>query len=153
MRIATIAAVAALLSSTALAAHLDAASEQTMKAYVLTLPKVKAYDAATQALMAAEAKDPTLHKEAEAAASQHTKTMADEFAKLTHHPKVLAFFQKQGLSAQDATLIPLTLMSACMVVQYPAAAKSLSDQTSPGQVAFCKQNMSSLKTLKFFQGQ
>ncbi len=152
MRFAIAAIATLFLSVSAQASDLDPASQALLKGYVLTLPKVKAYDSATQALSAAEAKDAGLRKDAEAAASEHTKTMMDEVAKYTHHPKVLAFFQKQGLSAQDTALIPLTLMSACMVVQYPSAAKTLSDRTTPGQIGFCKQNMATLKTMKFFRG-
>ena len=131
---------------------LDAASKKTLHDYTLTLAKIKAYDAANGALTAAEKSDPGLKADAEAAASEHTNSMAGEFAKLTHHPRVFAFFAKQGLSKEDAVLIPLTLMSACMVVQYPSAAKTLADQTSGAQIAFCKQNMAALKTMKFFGG-
>jgi hypothetical protein len=134
------------------ASDIDPASKKIMHDYTLSLAKVKAYDAAASSLKAAEKIDPGLRADADAAAAEQTNTMNEEFAKLTHHPRVFAFFAKQGLSKEDVILVPLTLMSACMVVQYPSAAKSLSDQTSPAQVAFCKQNIGTLKTLKFFSG-
>jgi hypothetical protein len=144
-------AILLLAPTGALAAHIAPGEAKTLQAYTLTMPKVRAYDAASRALNAAIAKDASLRKEAEAAASENSKNLADEFAKLGRHPRVFAFYQKLGLSAQDAILIPLTLLDACMAVQYPAAAKSLADRTSPAQIAFCKQNLATIKTMSLFQ--
>src|ERR1700743_99296 len=108
------------------------------------MPKVKAYDASTVALRAAMTKDASLKADYAAASSEHTKDMNGEFAKMDHHPRVFAFFAKNGLTKQDVILIPLTIMDGCMVVQYPSAAAGLSDQTSPAQVAFCKTNQPAL---------
>ena len=103
------------------------------------------------ALMAAAKADPSLKADYEAASSEHTKTMDDEVAKMTHHPRVYAFFAKEGLSKQDAIVMPLALMGGCMVAQYPEAAKGMAE-VSAQQTGFCKQNQAALKSLKFFHG-
>lgn len=141
-----------LTCGAALAGDLDAASEKTLHDYVLTMPKVRAYEAAHVALMAAAAHDATLKADYEAAGAEQTKTMADEVAKMTHHPRTYAFFAKQGLSKDDAIILPMALMGGCMVVQYPEAAKGLAAQTSPQQAIFCKQNKADLSKMTFFKG-
>jgi hypothetical protein len=73
-------------------------------------------------------------------------------AKFAHYPHLYAFYAKQGLSMDDAVLVPLTLISACSVVQYPQIAVQMADTVSPGQIAFCKQNMATLKKMTFFSG-
>ncbi|HEV2562133.1 MAG TPA: hypothetical protein VGT78_08310 [Rhizomicrobium sp.] len=130
----------------------DPAGDKAMHDYVLTMPKVKAYDAATNALMASAKSDPSLKAEGEAMNKEPDKTFADLKAKIAHHPHYYAFFSKQGLSVDDTVLVPITLMSACSVVQYPQIAASMADTVSPSQITFCKQNMAQLKAMKFFNG-
>src|ERR1700709_2740094 len=89
------------LSLPAWAGDLDPASLKMVHDYQLTMPKVKSYEAAYEALKAASATDPSLKADYQAAAAEKTKTMADEVAKMTHHPKTYAFFAKQGLSKED----------------------------------------------------
>jgi hypothetical protein len=131
---------------------ISAADKKVLLNYALTMPKVKAYETSTIALRAAEAKDPSLKADYAAASSEHTKSMSDEFAKMDHHPRVFAFFAKNGLTKQDVILIPLTIMDGCMAVQYPSAAAGLSDQTSPAQVSFCKTNQPALHAMTFMKG-
>jgi hypothetical protein len=154
MRLASAAGLAlALVSTTAVSASdISPADKKIMLGYTLTMPKLNAYEAPTAALKAAEAKDPSLAKDVEAAGSEHTTDMNGEFAKMDHHPRVYAFFAKSGLSKQDAILIPLTLMSACTVAQYPTMAPAMADQVSPGQIAFCKTNMPAISKMKFMKG-
>lgn len=130
----------------------DPAGEKAMHDYVLTMPKVKAYDAASSAAMAAMKSDPSLKAEADKSGNEPDKTFADIKAKFMHHPRLAAFYARQGLTVDDAVLVPLTLMGACTVAQYPQIAAKMADTVSPGQIAFCKQNMATLKTLKFFSG-
>jgi hypothetical protein len=145
-------ALVAAASTAAYADDISAADKKVLVSYTLTMPKLVAYDKSTAALKAAEAKDPSLAKDHAAAASEHTKDMNGEFAKMDHHPRTYAFFQKNGLSKQDAILIPLTLMSACMVAQYPSAAAGMADQVSPAQAAFCKTNMGAINKMTFMKG-
>ncbi|HEY5338908.1 MAG TPA: hypothetical protein VIJ85_11940 [Rhizomicrobium sp.] len=152
-RVTLFAVIAALsIAVPAMAGDISPADKKALASYTLTMPKIKAYDAAITALRAAEAKDPSLKADYNAASAEHTNSMNDEFAKMDHHPRVFAFFAKNGLTKQDVILIPLTLMSACMVVQYPSAAPGLADQTSPSQVAFCKTNLTALNALSFMKG-
>src|SRR6202012_3412944 len=131
---------------------ISAADKKVLLTYTLTMPKVKAYEASTIALRAAEAKDPSLKADYAAASSEQTKNMNAEFAKMDHHPRVFAFFAKNGLTKQDVILIPLTIMDGCMVVQYPSAGTGLSDQTSPAQVSFCKTNQPALHAMTVMKG-
>jgi hypothetical protein len=146
-------AVAALaFAAPAVADDISPADKMVLKTYTLTMPKVKAFEASTIALRAAIAKDPSLKADREAAGSEHTKDMNGEFAKMDHHPRVFAFFAKNGLTKQDVILIPMTLMDGCMSVQYPSAGAGLADQTSPAQVAFCKSNQPALNAMTFMKG-
>ena len=144
---------ALLMSSSAGAAELkDPAGDKAMRDYVLMLPKVKAFEAAEEALGAATARDRSLKDESEKMDNEPDKTFADLKAKISHHPRFYAFFSKQGLSQDDAVLIPLTLISACSVAEYPQIAQKMADRVSPAQIAFCKQNKASLDKLKFVSG-
>jgi len=134
------------------AGDLSPADKMVLKRYTLTMPKVKAYEASSIALRAAEAKDGSLKVDQEAAGSMQTSDMNGEFAKMDHHPRVFEFFAKNGLTKQDVILIPMTLMGACMVVQYPSSAAGLADQTSPAQIAFCKSNQAALNAMTFMKG-
>jgi hypothetical protein len=136
----------------AMAGDISPADKRVLLTYTLTMPKVKAFEVSVVALHAAEAKDPSLKADYAAASSEHTNDMNGEFAKMDHHPRVFAFFAKNGLTKQDAILIPLTLMGACIVVQYPSVAAGLADQTSPAQVSFCKTNQTALYAMNFMKG-
>ena len=123
-----------------------------MHDYVLTMPKVKAFSAATDAANAAMKADPSLKAEADKSDNEPDKTIADLRAKFDHHPRLYAFYARQGLSKDEAILLPLSLMGACTVAQYPQIAPKLASTVSPGQIAFCKENMAELKNYKFFSG-
>ena len=120
-------AAALLFATPALAAHSPPdPGAHIMKDYVLTMPKLKAYEAAYGALVIAAKSDPSLKADVDAASSENDPTIATTIAKMDHHPRVYAFFQKQGLSKPEAALIPLIVMDACStdttgVVVYVAA--------------------------------
>ena len=133
------------------AGDITAEDNKMLHNYVLTMPKVKAYEAATENMMAAGKSDPSLQAEGERMSSEPDKTLTDVRAKFAHHPRLYAFYAKQGLSMDDAMLIPLTLMSACTVVQYPQIGAKMADSVSGSQIAFCKQNTAALKAMKFLQ--
>jgi hypothetical protein len=146
------AAVLTLLAAPALAAHAPDPDAHLMHDYALSMPKAKAYDAAYLALVTAAKSDKGLQADVAAASSERAPTIADTIAKMDRHPRVYAFFQKQGLSKNEAALLPLILMNACAAVQYPAVLKSMGDMISQPQVDFCRANMAALKTLHFFNG-
>jgi hypothetical protein len=134
------------------AGQVSPADNKMLHDYVLTMPKVKAYETATENAMAAGKSDPSLKAEGERMSGEPDKTLADIRAKFAHHPRLFAFYAKQGLSMDDAMLIPLSLMGACTVAQYPQIAAKMADSVSSSQIAFCKQNMTTLKSMKFFSG-
>lgn len=147
-------AAALLFATPALAAHSPPdPGAHIMKDYVLTMPKLKAYETAYEALVTAAKADPSLKADVAAASNEHDPTIADTIAKMDHHPRVYAFFQRQGLSKPEAALIPLIVMDACMAVQYPQMLHTMGDMVGPAQVDFCKANAAQIKALRVFTGQ
>jgi hypothetical protein len=132
------------------AGQVSSVDDKMLHDYVLTMSKVKAYEKATESMMAPSKTDPSLKTEGDKASDEPDKTFTDIEAKFAHHPRLYAFYAKQGLSMDDAILLPLSLMGACTVVQYPQIAAKMADSVSPAQIAFCKQNMATLKSTKFF---
>jgi hypothetical protein len=128
-------------------------SVHIMHDYVLTMPKLKAYDAAYSALTTAAKADKSLQSDLTKASAENDQTIAQTIGKMDHYPRVYAFFQKQGLSKAEASLVPLILMSACTVAEYPTAQAGLVKEVAPSQAAFCKTNMAAIKGLHFFSGQ
>ncbi len=153
MKLVHLLAAAALVATPALAAHeAPDPGAHLMHDYVLTLPKMKAYDAAYGALTTAAKTDKSLQAEIEAASSEHDPTIADTIGKMDRHPRVYAYFQKQGLNKMEAALVPLILMDACTGAQYPQILQTMGDMVSQPQIEFCKANMAALKGLHFFSG-
>ncbi|HEY4248231.1 MAG TPA: hypothetical protein VGM64_15385 [Lacunisphaera sp.] len=134
------------------AAQSDPVGEKAMHDYVLTMSKVKAFGAALEATEAAVKKDPALKAEIDKSSEEPDQTFADLKARFDHHPKLYAFFEKQGLSKDDAILVPLTLMNAGSVAQYPQIAEKMKATVSSQQIAFYKEHQEELQKLKFIQG-
>jgi hypothetical protein len=126
----------------------DPAGDKIMHAYVLTMPKVQAYDAATVTLYQAEQKDPALKAESKAMAHEPSDTVAELRGKMDRHPSILRFFQDRGLARDDAALLPFVLLDACSAAQAPKPKPDPS--ISPQQIAFCKANQAKLQQLKMF---
>lgn len=144
-------AAAALLGILVAAARAgDPASEPSLRDYLPTMAKARAFDAAEAQAAAALKKDPTLAAEADAAGDEAGDTASALRAKFDRHPRLYAFFAAQGLSKDDAVLLPLTLMNACSVAQMPSLQAKMADVVSPQQVAFCKAHLAELQKLKFF---
>ena len=127
-------------------------SVHVMHDYVLTMPKLKAYDAAYTALNTAAKTDKSLQADIAKASAENDQTIAQTIAKMDHFPRVYAFFQKQGLTKAEASLLPLIVMDACMVAQYPTAQATMTKEVAPGQAVFCKTNMAAIKGMHFFSG-
>lgn len=152
MKLASLLLFGLLAAIPASAAHEDPAGDKAMHDYVLTMPKVKAYETATEALDAAIKKDSALQSEVEKSEDEPDATIAQIRAKLDHHPKLFAFYAAEGLNKDDAVLLPLTLINGVSVVQYPQLEEKMKAVVSPDQIAFCKANLEELKKMKFFQG-
>jgi hypothetical protein len=135
----------AFLLATPTAAFAADAGDTAIHDYVLSMDKVRAYDAGALALAAATQSDSALRVERAKMNREPDGTYADLLAKMDNHPRVYAFFQKQGLSKADAALIPLTLLSACSIAGEPQLATGMTSTVSAQQVDFCKTNQSELQ--------
>ena len=141
-----------VMATPALASLANDPGVKILHDYVLTMPKVMAYDTAYRAFNAAAKKDAGLATEAEQTSDEHAPTVADTINKMVKHPKIYAFFQKQGLSQTEAALLPLILVNACTVVMYKADPAQLKDMVSQSQIDFCKANLAKLKTTIMLSG-
>lgn len=138
-------AVALTLSVPALAAaDLSPADKKAMHDYVLSMDKVKAMGAALGDFQKLAKTDPAAAKQA-SHMGDDSKSIAEMEAKVASNPKMMAVYRAHGLTAADAVVMPFVLMYAGMIVQYPSAGAKLSDETSPQQIAFFKQNEKALK--------
>jgi len=133
-----------LIGAAAQAGDLPAADAAKMHAYTLTMDKIRKYQSAMAAFDKAVFADPSLKAEAEKSASEHDPNLAATEAKMLRYPRLMAFFTKVGLNANDVAVLPLVLMSASVAAQYPASAPKLAAQTSPAQIAFCKSHQAEL---------
>jgi hypothetical protein len=154
MKKTVLAAAIALCATPALADQIDNdPSVHIMHDYVLTMPKLKAYDVAYGALTTAAKSDKGLQADVAKASAENDQTIAQTIGKMDHFPRVYAFFQKQGLTKTEASLLPLIVMDACVVAQYPTAQAGMAKEVAPGQAVFCKANMAAIKGMHFFSGQ
>ena len=138
--------IAALYLFVSWPAHADPAGDKLIQNYVLTMEKVRANRVAGKALMAALEKDPSLKAIVEARmADQSTATVAGAIASFDKYPRVYKFYQDQGLSKEEAVLLPMALMSASMAVNLSAVGdKSFPLATSPAQIDFVRKNKAEL---------
>lgn len=147
MKRACLALLALFFAASAFAGE-DPEGDKIMHAYVLAMPKVQAYDAATVALYDAQKKDPAFKAESDAMAREPSDTVAQLRSKMDRHPRIFSFFQSRGLTRDDAALMPFVLLDACSVAQAPNPAPDPS--ISAQQIAFCKANQTALQNLKMF---
>ncbi|HEX4534859.1 MAG TPA: hypothetical protein VH000_11555 [Rhizomicrobium sp.] len=147
-----LAALAMMAGTCAFAAPVpdSPADDTAVHDYVLTMDKVKAYEAADADLQAAARSSNALRGEIRQMAHEPDATSADLIAKFDKHPEIFAFYSKQGLSKADAALIPVTLLPACSAAQSPELAAGMSGLVAPQQVDFCKANMSELQSMPIF---
>ncbi len=138
-------ALALLLAVPAFAdSDLSPADKKAMHDYTLSMDKVKGMGAVLDDFKKMEKSDPSLEKQAHNVGDT-SKSIAEMEAKVASNPKMMAVYRAHGLSPADAVLMPFVLMYAGMIVQYPSAGAKLSDETSPAQIAFFKQNEKALK--------
>ncbi|HWA30397.1 MAG TPA: hypothetical protein VG867_04840 [Rhizomicrobium sp.] len=138
-------ALAAALSAPAFADNdLSPADKKAMHDYVLSMDKVKAMGAALDDFKKMEKADPSLEKQANHMGDD-SKSIAEMEAKVASNPKMMAVYRAHGLTPADAVVMPFVLMYAGMIVEYPSAGAKLSEETSPQQIAFFKQNEKALK--------
>jgi Helix-turn-helix domain len=107
--------------------------------YVLTTRKFNAFIAGITALAIAKNTDDTLARELDAIDGEPARTLADLRAQVTGHPRAFEFYQRQGLTADDAVLIPLVAgyASAAIPRNNPIL---FADRLSPAQLDFIRAN-------------
>jgi hypothetical protein len=115
----------------------SAADNAVFKAYVLDAAKVNRFIAGLTALAMAKQMDDAIAEEYEQMDSEDGTTLAQLRAKLTRHPRIFAFFQRQNLTADDAIIIPLVITFAGVAMAAPG---QMADAVSPGQVNFVRSN-------------
>lgn len=138
-------ALALMLSAPAFArADLSSADKKAMHDYVLSMDKVKAMGAALDDFKKMSKADPSVEKQA-SRIGDDSKSIIEMEAKIAANPKMMAVYRAHGLTAADAVVMPFVLMYAGMIVEYPQTAGKLTEETSPQQIAFFKQNEKALK--------
>ncbi|HEY8947703.1 MAG TPA: hypothetical protein VIM56_02340 [Rhizomicrobium sp.] len=123
---------------------LSPADKKAMHDYTLSMAKVQAMGAALSDFEKMSRSDPTLNNQAHNVGDT-SRSIAEMEAKIAANPKMMAVYRAHGLTPADAVVMPFVLMYAGMIVEYPQTAAKLSDETSPQQVAFFKQNEKALK--------
>jgi hypothetical protein len=113
------------------------AENAVLKAYVLDAGKVNRFIAGLNALAMAKQTDDAIAEEYEQMDSEDGASIAQMKARLTRHPRIFAFFQRQNLTPDDAILIPLVITFAGVAIAAPG---QMADAVSPAQVTFVRSN-------------
>lgn len=115
----------------------SAADNAAFKAYVLDAAKVNRFITALSALAMAKQSNDALAEDFERMDNEDGANLAQMKARLTRHPMVFAFFQRQNLTPDDAILIPLTMTFAGIAIAAPG---QMADAVSPAQMNFVRSN-------------
>jgi hypothetical protein len=129
------------LAAPAPAQDLPPADQKAVHDYTLSMDKVKALQAAI-----AES-EKTGADEGGPENGGDATNLAAMKAELQAHKQLFAILTKHGLSADDAVMIPIVLMSASAAALSPDMAKQLAGQTSAEQIAFVKAHQAELNAL------
>ena len=132
-------AVAILVAFAAPLGHAQssAAEKAQLKAYVLDAGKVNRYIAALNALAMAKGSDPAIGREYLQMETESTGTLANMKASASRHPRIMGFFQRQGLTADDAVMIPMVITMVSVAETVPS---QMTDIVSPAQMNFVNAN-------------
>jgi hypothetical protein len=143
-------AVAAFIAvaplATAQESGFSASDRATIRAYALTPGKLTAYIEATSALAAAAKANRMLAAEVEQVETSQTESLAESRAAFASHPRVFAFYQRQGLTVDDTVLIPNVFGFATAQIQLNNPTV-FSQTVSPAQVDFFRSNTSLIERL------
>ena len=115
----------------------SAADNAAFKAYVLDAGKVNRFITGLSALAMAKQSDDAVAQEYETMEGEDATTLAQMRTRLTRHPRIFAFFQRQNLTADDAILIPIVMTFAGIAIAAPG---QMADAVSPAQLAFVRAN-------------
>jgi hypothetical protein len=123
-------------SPAARAADFSPADNAAIRAYVLTAAKVNGFIEGTTALARAKNTDPALAMELEGIDAD-LGSLAQLRAEVNAHPRILAYYQRQGLSADDMVLLPIVMVYAAIAAEFPEGAGNM---VAPAQVNFVRAN-------------
>jgi len=122
----------------------SAADNAAFKAYVLDAAKVNRFIAGLSALAIAKQSDDAIAEDFERMDNEDGDSLAQLKARLTRHPRIFAFFQRQNLTPDDAILIPLVMTFAGVAIAAPG---QMADAVSPAQVNFVRSNAALVQRL------
>jgi len=115
----------------------SAADNAAFKAYVLDAGKVNRFITGLSALAMAKQSNDAIAEDFERMDSEDGDSLAQMKARLTRHPMIFAFFQRQNLTPDDAIMIPLAMTFAGIAIAAPG---QMADAVSPAQMAFVRAN-------------
>jgi hypothetical protein len=115
----------------------SAADNAVFKAYVLDAGKVNRFIAGLTALATAKQMDDAIAEDYERMDSEDGTSLAQLKVRLTRHPRIFAFFQRQNLTADEAIIIPLVMTFAGVAAAVPG---QMTDVVSPAQLDFVRSN-------------
>ena len=117
--------------------------EKAIHDYVLTVDKAEKYAAFMKKFQTATP-DPAAAAEMQKIrdVNAYNVEKADMMAK---SPKLAALFTGSGITPRDFVLLPLTIMSAAVVAQYPQQGSTKMSYVTPDQVQFYKAHKGDLE--------
>ena len=104
---------------------------------MLDAGKVNRFITALSALAMAKQSNDALAEDFERMDNEDGDSLAQMKARLTRHPMVFAFFQRQNLTPDDAIMIPLAMTFAGIAIAAPG---QMADAVSPAQMTFVRSN-------------
>jgi hypothetical protein len=122
----------------------SAADNAVFKAYVLDAGKVNRFITGLSALAMAKQMDDAIAEDFERMDNEDGDSLAELKARLTRHPRIFGFFQRQNLTPDDAILIPLVITFAGVAIAAPG---QMADAVSPAQVNFVRSNAALVQRL------
>lgn len=129
--------MAALPAPSSAQSGFSAADNAAFKAYVLDAGKVNRFITGLSALAMAKQSNDAIAEDFERMDNEDGDSLAQMKARLTRHPMIFAFFQRQNLTADDAIMIPLAMTFAGIAIAAPG---QMADAVSPAQMAFVRAN-------------
>jgi len=115
----------------------SAADNAVFKAYVLDAGKLNRFIAGISALTMAKQADNAIAEDFESLSNEDGTSLPQLRARLSRHPRIFAFFQRQNLTADDVILIPLVITFAGVAMAAPG---QMADAVSPAQLNFVRSN-------------
>lgn len=146
------AVAAAICAGSSLAGSAPARAEApdpdmaALRGYALSLDKVEHYAAASKTLRKDVETKPDVAGDVQSMQHEPQATLADINAMMGRHPKVYAYFQREGLSLRDTVMLPLALRAAMLAVESPTP-EQFAGAVNPEQIAFARQHKQELEKL------